>query len=203
MALRPKNNNPMAQLSKAAQMYEKHFLNEMVKAMRTSVPKAGLVEESMGQRIYTQNLDQEYVKSWVARGGVGLAKIIETQMLEQFGIRPPAPKPNGPAPGTFKIDQKQSAQPNKLEFDIKASQPQSALQLPWAGKVSTWVPSGETGSGHLLLKHKDFDSVWSLPKKPQNIESGMDLASGALLLNMDPSQAIRMEIRNQVIGAKA
>ena len=36
-SLRPRAMDPRAQLQQASQMYEKHFLGEMVKAMRNSV----------------------------------------------------------------------------------------------------------------------------------------------------------------------
>lgn len=201
LALRPKRNNPMEQLNKAAQMYEKHFLNEMVKAMRTSVSKGGLVKESMGDRIYTQELDQEYVKSWVTKGGVGLAKLIKDQMMQQFGIRPPAPAPADGAGGMFKIQQKPSSSPNKINMKIESTSPQSAVSLPWAGKVSSWHSNQNPNSteGHLLVNHGDFDSLWSLPKKP-NVSEGQDLAAGTLLLNTVPSEALHLEIRNKVFG---
>ncbi|MEC9282196.1 MAG: hypothetical protein VX642_05755, partial [Bdellovibrionota bacterium] len=51
-SLRPKAMDPRAQLQQASQMYEKHFLGEMVKAMRNSVQKGGLVKDSMADQIY-------------------------------------------------------------------------------------------------------------------------------------------------------
>lgn len=199
MDLQRKQNNPMAQLNKAAQMYEKHFLTEMVKAMRSTVSNGGLIKESMGSRIYNQELDQEYVKSWVARGGVGLSKLIEQQMMQQFGIRPPQPAPNGPQPGMFKIQQQNQTNPNKLNMKIEASKPQSSLELPWAGKVSSWQQNQNSPSGHLLMNHGEFESVWALPQKP-SFNIGEDIAAGSLLLNMEPSIAVNLEIRNKVFS---
>lgn len=199
IALRPKRHNPLEQLNKAAQMYEKHFLNEMVKAMRTSVQKGGLVQESMGDRIYTQELDQEYVKSWVTKGGVGLSKLIRNQMMEKFGIRAPQAQPTGNTNGMFKIHQQPTNNPNKLKMKIESSSPQSSLELPWAGKVSSWNANPNGIGGHLLLNHDEFDSVWSLPKKP-NFNPGENLAAGSLMLNTVPSDALTLEIRNKIFA---
>lgn len=63
-------------LMQAARMYEQYFLSQMVKGMRSTVSKSGLVQESMGESIYAEQLDAQYVQAWSERGGVGLAQLI-------------------------------------------------------------------------------------------------------------------------------
>lgn len=90
-----------AQMRKAAQAYEKYFLDEMVKAMRSTVPKGeGLIKPNFAEELYRENLDQEYVKNWSERGGVGLSDLIYQQLKDQIerqqgGVNPTK---SGPLP---------------------------------------------------------------------------------------------------------
>lgn len=193
-SLRQPAMDPRAQLQKAANMYEKHFLNEMVKAMRSSVQKGGLVKEGMADRIYTQQLDQEYVKSWVTRGGVGLSKLIEKQMLQQMGISMPSALPQRGDNGIFKIQQNTPPTEKKINMQIESSSKEGSLHLPWAGKLAGWFPSGKDSSGQMLVNHGEFESLWRLPKKPE-LSGQTDLAAGSLLLNTAPGVKVDLSIR--------
>lgn len=101
---------PDAKIREAAQMYEQHFLNEMTKSMRKTVEHSKLSEPSMAEKIYSEQLDGQYVESWAKSGGVGLADIIYDQLQERFFSRGgKAPLPQGPIPvnkgTTIKIDE--------------------------------------------------------------------------------------------------
>ncbi len=65
----------------AAKMYEKYFLGQMMKAMRSTVAKSDLEKPSMGEGIYRDQLDDQYVDSWGERGGIGLADMIHDELL--------------------------------------------------------------------------------------------------------------------------
>ncbi len=65
----------------AARMYEKYFLNQMVKAMRSTVKYSDLQKPTMGEEIYRDQLDDQYVDSWTQTGGIGLADMIHDELL--------------------------------------------------------------------------------------------------------------------------
>lgn len=65
----------------AARMYEKYFLNQMVKAMRSTVKYSDLQKPTMGEEIYRDQLDDQYVDSWTETGGIGLADMIHDELL--------------------------------------------------------------------------------------------------------------------------
>jgi len=65
----------------AAKMYEKYFLGQMMKAMRSTVSKSELEKPSMGEGIYREQLDDQYVDSWGERGGIGLADMIHDELV--------------------------------------------------------------------------------------------------------------------------
>lgn len=72
-------------LREAAKMYEGHFLDQMVKAMRSTIPREeGLIKQNMAEKIFTEQLDQQYVQGWTNKGGVGLADLIYNQVKERY-----------------------------------------------------------------------------------------------------------------------
>lgn len=80
------------QMREAAKAYEKYFLDEMVKAMRSTVPEGeGLIKPNFAEKLYRENLDQEYVKNWAESGGVGLSDLIYEQLKAQIeGVSAPS-----------------------------------------------------------------------------------------------------------------
>ena len=83
-----------AKLREVAKKYEKYFLKEMYKAMKKTVNQNGYLKPSMGEKIYQDHLDQEYIEVWgnkdfVANSGLivhpnyrgqGLAKKIKKRI---------------------------------------------------------------------------------------------------------------------------
>lgn len=74
-----------AQIDNVSKMYEKHFLRELVKAMRSTVTPSEWTQPGMAESIYRQNLDHEYVEQWGNEGGIGLADVIYDQIVFQYG----------------------------------------------------------------------------------------------------------------------
>ena len=140
-----------AKLRQVGDLYEKQFLREMVKAMRSTVHEGGFIKSNQAEQIFKEQLDQEYVEKWGAKGGIGLSDMIHKQLLEkygaQLGIRPPIQRPHGPLP----LDQKSniSAKPvqvpttgdlQKLTFeyfkdDDSNSKATEEVSNPWSGKI--------------------------------------------------------------------
>lgn len=79
----PASSDPeRAKLKKAATEFESFFLYYMLKTMRQSVPKAGLLD-SRHADTYLGLMDQEVARLAAERGGFGLAQSIEKQLLPQ------------------------------------------------------------------------------------------------------------------------
>ena len=71
-----------AKVDEVAKMYEKQFLGEMFKAMRSTIKETDA--PSMAQNIYKDQLDSEYVDKWSEQGGIGLSNIIYDQIMERY-----------------------------------------------------------------------------------------------------------------------
>jgi len=98
----PQTKSMDEKLRDVSEMYEKHFLGEMMKAMRSTVHESGFVKSNQAEKIFRDQLDQEYVEKWGQKGGIGLADLIYKQMIEkygtQLGLKAPVQKPQGPLP---------------------------------------------------------------------------------------------------------
>lgn len=73
-----RSNDPAA-LKAAAQQFEAMFLQMVLKSMRDATPKEGLFDNDQ-TRLYEALLDQQMSQVLAAKGGTGLAKIIESQL---------------------------------------------------------------------------------------------------------------------------
>ena len=77
------------QAKKVAQDFEGLFIGMMLKSMHETVGKDKLTGGGHGEEVYRSMLDQEYVAQAVKRGGLGLAKIIEKDIIRQESRKVP------------------------------------------------------------------------------------------------------------------
>lgn len=117
----PQQKSPDEKLRDVSNMYEKHFLREMLKAMRSTVHEGGFIQSNQAEKIFREQLDDNYVDKWSERGGIGLSDMIYKQLLDKFGvamgIRSPIAKPQGPLP----LDQKGSTHIQPFQHPGKKS----------------------------------------------------------------------------------
>lgn len=179
------------QMRGAAQMYEKLFLNEMVKAMRSTVDHSQLTKPSMAENIFQDQLFDNYTNSWSEKGGVGLANVIYNQLVERFSPyhRQPEAVPQGPVhipqqkgSGEGTVTPIPTTHPSQMKFQIKSPQGERAeLQAPWAAHVSR-VVKGE-GDLHILeLEHADgWKSQMGFSGGKVLVSPGQDVGPGEKL----------------------
>lgn len=159
-------NKKNEKVFKAAQMYEQQFLREMLRAMRSTVQESELMPASQGEKIYREQMDNQYVEKWGERGGVGLADMIYNHIMERyFSGSQIYQRPAGPIPlnnkGTFKLHQ---AQPSatapsgqkgaNLFIERLSTAPGKAVQdvvAPWSGSVA--VESALEGLIQMRIEH--------------------------------------------------
>lgn len=70
-------------LKKAAQDLEQIFLSMMLKTMRNSIPKGGLLEESNQRKIFEDMMYDEYAGQMARAGGIGLADMIVNEFEQR------------------------------------------------------------------------------------------------------------------------
>lgn len=71
----------------AASEFEKFFLSFMMKAMKKTVPKSELINTGIADDIYFDMFLDEVAEQSVKSGGLGLAKIIEEQIITDEKIK--------------------------------------------------------------------------------------------------------------------
>jgi Rod binding domain-containing protein len=74
--------DPKQAIRQTAEQFEAHFLQQMMKSMRDTVEKSDLVEHS-NMEMYQDLMDKEVAVKMVQRGGIGVANMLEKQMLKQ------------------------------------------------------------------------------------------------------------------------
>lgn len=141
--MRPPEAKPEEKLRQVSDMYEKHFLREMMKAMRSTVHESGFIQQNQAEKIFREQLDDQYVDKWGEKGGIGLSDMIFTQLVEKFGvqmgIKSAVTKPQGPLPLTekdnfaaqpFQHPGKKDAVSYRLDKKLTEA---SEVKVPWDG----------------------------------------------------------------------
>lgn len=87
-----KTDNDTAQIKQLAEEFESLFLGIVLKSMRDTVPKDGLVNGGNAEEIYRSMLDTEYSKQMARQRSTGLANNIEDYLLKAYGAeaKPPS-----------------------------------------------------------------------------------------------------------------
>ena len=71
---------PDKNIKKAAKEFEAYFVSYLLKVMRESVPKSGLLSGGMSENIYTSMMDEKIAEGIALQGGFGLSKLLEGQI---------------------------------------------------------------------------------------------------------------------------
>lgn len=197
-----------AKLREASKMYEGHFMNEMVRAMRSTVGKSeGMIKQNFAEKIFTEQLDQQYVEGWSKQGGVGLSDMIYNQIKERymgggtkkdFG-RPPGALPITPKSGAGGMKATDSIQFKtipagegaKLEYRFEVLDPSGIgheASAPMAGTVTKAQSIGD-GWNLVRLDHgQGLKSELTFPGTMAEIGDGIQLATGQRLGQLDPAR---------------
>lgn len=75
-----------AKLEKACAEMESFFIHSMLKAMRATVPKSGLLGKSGAEERYTSMLDGQLAVELSSSGGIGLARELAGQFAAARGF---------------------------------------------------------------------------------------------------------------------
>lgn len=66
---KPIEKTPEEKLRQVSDYYEKQFMREMLKSMRSTISESGLVKTNQAEKIFRDQLDDEYVDQWNQKGG--------------------------------------------------------------------------------------------------------------------------------------
>jgi Rod binding domain-containing protein len=83
-------------LKAACSEFEALFINLLIKELRATVDKSGLMDGGRAEEVYTGMLDAEMARDLSAKGGLGLAAILYRQLDSESADRSSLPVPAGP-----------------------------------------------------------------------------------------------------------
>lgn len=192
-------------LRDASKMYEKLFLREMMKSMRSTVSESGFIKQNAAEKLFREEMDAETVNKWSDNQGLGLADMIYENLIEKFGARMglrervqakqgplelnaranytgprrvPATKPNEVA---YRFDRTGGADPA-----ADSNKTAAGLVAPWNGTVTE---SRDLGEGlHLLgLSHDDgLSGRFVFKGTPDRLVSGQSVQGGERIGLLSP-----------------
>lgn len=135
-------------LHEVANLYEKHFIREMMKQMRATVHESGFIKQNNAEKIFRDQLDDQYADKWGSAGGIGLSNLIYDQLMDKYGVsmglKKGLDKPQGPIEldhkvnfsGQFRGASETEASKETITFKLQAPDDQkSELKNPWAGTL--------------------------------------------------------------------
>lgn len=96
--------NDEKRLKESCQEMESVFLNQVLSAMRSTVPANPLLGRSQAEEIFQSMLDQELTKSASKTGSVGLADILFQQLKQTLDQQPASSSEVTPADETTKTN---------------------------------------------------------------------------------------------------
>lgn len=173
-------------LREVAEMYEKHFIREMMKEMNATVHEGGMIQKNNAEKTFQDMLDDQYAGNWGKAGGIGLADMIHKQLLErygeQFGLKEKIEKPKGPI--DFNLKSNITSVPGGLKIQPDSTtQKTAALHNPWAGVL-------------LDKKYLDMDQMQYRIKHDNGLESlittrGSGLAGNASGANLSAGDEVK------------
>ena len=73
-----------AKLQKVSRDFESIFLAYMLKTMRSTVEKGGLLAENQGEQIFSEMRDEELSKGMANAGGIGLSRLLVEQLKQSL-----------------------------------------------------------------------------------------------------------------------
>lgn len=181
--LNPLNAAPMAnkpnqvseeKLRQVSDMYENHFIREMMRQMRSTVHEGGFIKQNNAEKIFRDQLDDQYADQWGKSGGIGLSNLIYDQLMERygerFGLKQAVEKPLGPldlnqkslfsghlAPLSENSAKINETDPMTFKFQT-ADKSNLELKNPWAGTL-------------LDKKHLEMDQIQYRIKHDNGLES--------------------------------
>lgn len=170
-------NDPKA-LKAAAQQFEAVFLQMVLKSMRAAAPQESMMDSDQ-TRFYQELLDSQLAQSMAAKGGTGLAAIIEKQLSRSEAV--PIPEdgsglPLQPVPRGYRLDPASRGLPLPNPNDspsiplqgspVQPAAPVSSAESPAQAFVSATLPyalaaSRQTGlPPDYLVAHAALESGW-------------------------------------------
>lgn len=185
-------------LKDVSKMYENHFLNEMMKAMRSTVQESGFIKVNQGEKIFREKLDNEYVDKWADRGGIGLADLIYQQLMDKFGAQMGLKAKESPPQGPLQLRPQDTLQMKRLGTTQNsvtlAVQPRgenssSSIANPWAGRLAQKIQLS-ADEYFLKIQHDEMDLTSGLHWRGTALpfEIGQKIPQGEPLGVLNPDQ---------------
>ncbi len=195
-------------LREVADLYEKHFIKEMMKQMKSTLPEGGLIKKNNAENIFQDQLDDQYSSEWNKRGGFGISDLIFQQLTEKFGLKEGAAdtKPIGPI--EFKQDSKMLKMPNQNSEQIYKIQPSDKnpknidVKSPWAGTLQNRSVMDNNQTSYRIKHDNGLESLILIQGAPteqtRHLSQGDQIRAGDTLAKANGTSPLFWTIKKSV-----
>lgn len=177
-----------AKLREVADLYEQHFIKEMIKQMKSAQLNAEgtMLKKNQAEKIFQEQLDEQYSKEWNKQGTFGLSDMIYQQLSERFSNKAQAlAEPKGPLPLEQKHEVKKLNETEReMTFELKNNdlgqfQP---VKNPWAGTLQLKNTSESDQTVYRIKHDNGLESLISIQgavsEKSRHLSVGDSLQAG-------------------------
>jgi peptidoglycan hydrolase FlgJ len=163
-------------LREVAEMYEKHFIREMMKQMKSTVQEGGFIKKNNAEKIFTDQLDDQYADQWTKSGGIGMSQLIYDQLMEKYGVRfglkAAVDKPMGPIATNQRMNFSGVSQAPDEETRPNNLKSNSSITFKFENPANEKLPLTNPWEGILLdKKYLEMDQVQYQIKHDNGLES--------------------------------
>lgn len=193
-------------LREVSDMYEKHFLKEMMKQMKsTTFGDQGLLKKNNAEKIFQEQLDEEYSSQWNKTGSFGLSDMIYNQLIDRYGqelgLTQPIEKPKGPIELNQKheVDQLEKEKGFSIKIKNNETSQNQIIKSPWAGTLHSKRLMDDETVLYRIKHDNGLESLISIRgapgEKSRFLSEGDTLAAGDELVRAEPASPLFWSVK--------
>lgn len=81
------NRTENQKVREVADLYEKFFIKELMRHMKSGLNEdGGMIKKNNAEKIFSEQLDEQYASQWNQRGGFGISDMIYENITERYGV---------------------------------------------------------------------------------------------------------------------
>lgn len=197
-------------MREVADMYEKHFIKEMMKQMKATLPENGLIKKNNAEDIFQDQLDDQYSSEWNKRGGFGISDMMYEQLTQRFGSKEnPLEKPAGPI--EFQKPSKMIKIPNSNEHTYQIQPLENSdssenknidVQSPWAGVLQNKNVMDADKTSYRIKHDNGLESLILIHGGPtaetRHLSQGDQIQAGGILGKANGTSPLFWTIKKSV-----
>lgn len=203
-------------LKEVADMYEQHFMREMIKQMKSAQLGDGnsFIKKNHAEKIFQEQLDDQYSKEWNQKGGFGLSEMIYDQLQQKFNPQNNRAMNEPHMPIDLKPESKVMPLPTsegtsfKIENKVEGQEGANLQKVknPWAGTLQMKNINEMNQTAYRIKHDNGLESLISIQggsgEGSRHLSVGDHLAAGSEIGFADTTSPLFWTVRSSELKNK-